>query len=362
MPRSLTPLDELLAVLKTPSLAADFTSGTDCWSAIKRLAEIHRFAGLLAQRSSPWLPPSERKWRDQVLMSHHLRHLQRLHALRRLTEAFRSEGVTCVSLKGPLLAERFYPDPFLRPSSDLDLLIYERDVGAAVRLMQRLGFRLDGRYPWNLQRRVNQHLSFGSMKSSPRVEIHYSWLVGGILLDSTEFVDRSCLWRSPSGFNAGVLSTADEAFYSCAHAANHGFHRLRWLYDVITIARNLTPEDRLRVRELTIRHGQSGHFKAASMAAQEFFGETPQLGCDDLPAPWTGLTPSQTRRMVERVEGNTATLREKIGYRLDLFRMTGSFRQALHLLANTAYCELSKNWYEFRNPADPDILARTLPD
>lgn len=362
MPSSSSPLDLLLAVLKSPFLAAEFAPQAGLWREIKRLAEIHRFSGLLAHSASAWLPASERPWRDGVLMSHHRRHAQRLQALRQLIEAFRTEGVVCVSLKGPLLAERFYPVPFLRPSNDLDLLIHERDVRSAVRLMRKLGFQLEDGYPWSVQRLVNQHLTFAGTEGSLRVEVHYRWEAGGILIDAGDFADRSCTWLSPSGLEASVLSPADEAFYSCVHAANHAFHRLRWLCDVMTIARSLQPNERIQIRELAVRHAQAGAFVAATMAAQEFFGETPALGCDDLPSLWTRLTPRQTRSMVERVEGNTATLSEKVGYRLDLFRMTESPAHAARLLVSTADREIRKKWYQLRRPLSPEILAQSLPD
>jgi hypothetical protein len=362
MPPTPSPLDRLLAVLKSPPLAAELAPQSALWSEIKRLAEIHRFSGLLAHSTSAWLPSSERPWRDSVLMSHHRRHAQRLQTLRLLTEAFRAERLACISLKGPLLAERFYPVPFLRPSNDLDLLIHERDVSATARLMRKLGFQLEDGYPWNLQRRVNQHLTFAGKDGSARVEVHYRWLAGGILIDACEFADRASHWLSPSGFEASVLSNADDAFYCCVHAANHAFHRLRWLYDVMTIAQSLRPDERVQVRELAIRHGQAGAFVAASLAAREFFGETPALGCDDLPSLWTRLTPRQTRSMVERVEGNTATLSEKVGYRLDLFRMTESPAHAARLLVSTADREIRRKWYELRRPVNPEILAKSLPD
>ena len=357
-------LDCLLAVLKTPALAADLALRTALWTEIKRLADIHRFLGLLAYSSSSWLPPSERQWRDRVLMIHHRRHVQRLAALRRLIDAFNNEGMACVSLKGPLLAERFYALPFLRPSNDLDLLIHERDAAAAVQLMTRLGFQPDGRYPWHLQRRLVQHLTFVAPGDSPRVEVHYQLYGGNGYLDASGFVDRSVAWRSAAGFDSRVMSTADEAFYSCVHAGNHAFHRLRWLYDVITIARTLTPEERSRVRGLAIGLGQSGLFVAAGMAGQEFFGEAPELGCADFPVPWllTRLTPRQVRRMVERVAGTASGLSEKLGYRLDFCRMAGSPLRAAGTIAFGLDLELRKRWYELRNPVDPSELVRSLAD
>lgn len=357
-------LDGLLAVLKTPALAADLSLRADLWTEIKRLAEIHRFPGLLAHATSPWLPASERPWRDRTLMTQHRRHAHRLQALRRLVDAFRNEGLPCVSLKGPLLAERFYPHPFLRPSNDLDLLINESDVGRTARLLARLGFDLEGSYPWRLQRRLVHHLNYGATDFSPRLEIHYDLRAGGRKFDSAEFLERSVVWRSPSGLESSVMCAADEAFFSCVHAANHAFHRLRWLYDTVTIARSLTPEERVRVRELAIRHGQTGHFVAASMAAQEFFAESLDLDCAGFAVPWLWcrLAPRHTRRMVERVEGITSTFLEKAGSRLDLCRMAGSPWDAARLFAWQADLEIRKRWYGLRTPVDPEILARTLPD
>src|SRR5579862_7442940 len=71
-------LDFLLAVLKTPALAEDLAVRGEVWSEIKHLAELHRFSGWLAYTTTPWLPSSERPWRDQVLTAHHRRHALQL--------------------------------------------------------------------------------------------------------------------------------------------------------------------------------------------------------------------------------------------------------------------------------------------
>jgi hypothetical protein len=365
MSSGVTPLDRLLMVLRNPSRAAELASRADLWKEIVRVAEVHRLSGLLAHGVSQFLPPTERPWRDRVLMMHHRRHSHRLAALRRLTDAFQEAGITCVSLKGPLLAERFYPHPFLRPSSDLDLLIPEHTAGAAARLMGKLGFVLEGNYPWQLQRRVTQHLNFASTDRSPRVEIHYYLSGGGSSIAAAGFLERSVLWRSPSGFESRVMAPADESFYSCVHGARHAFHRLRWLYDALLIARSLSPEDRAGVRELTLHHGQTGHMVAANMAALEFLGESLELDCSGFPVPWlwTRLSRRHMRKMVERVEGNTSTPAEKLGYKLDLCRMAGSPLQAFHLLSTLADREIRTRLHGFLSLAkNSGNLARTLPD
>jgi hypothetical protein len=365
MNSSRTPLDRLMMVLRNPSLTEEFAGRAERWKEIVRVAEIHRLSGLLAHGVSSFLPPAERSWRDRVLMTYHRRHNHRLAALRRLIEAFQEARIASVSLKGPLLAERFYSHPFLRASSDLDLLIPEHSAGASAQLMQKLGYALQGNYPWQLQRRVTQHLNFAPVDGSPRVEVHYYLTVGGSSIAASGFLERSMTWRSPSGFESRVMSPADEAFYSCIHGARHAFHRLRWLYDAILIARSITPEDRARVRELTLLHGQTGHMVAANMAAQEFFGQPLDLDFSGLPVPWLwkGLTRRHVRKMVERVEGNTSTPAEKLGYKLDLCRMAGSPLRALNLLTALADREVRTRMHELLSTAESsDILARTLPD
>ena len=123
------------------------------------------------------------------------------------------------------------------------------------------------------------------------------------------------MWQLSDGVDTSVMSVADESFYSCVHNANHAFHRLRWLCDAIIIARSLSPEDRIRVRKLAIRHEQTGQLVAVSMAARELSGQSLNLERTDFPTPrlWCRLAPRHTRRMVERVEGNTSTFLEKTG-------------------------------------------------
>lgn len=282
-----------------------------------------------------------------------------------LLEAFADAGIICVSLKGPFLAERFYEQPYLRPCNDLDLLVYERDIGPAARLMMKLGFLVEGNRPWPLHRDLDKHLDFRPRAMGmPRVEVHYRLEAGGVFRPAGEFLDRSCVWQSPSGFEGRVLLRADDAFYSGVHAASHAFHRLRWLFDTMAIARTLTSEERAHVRELTIRHNQMGSFVAASLGAQEFFQESLTLDCSGFAAPrlWRKLSARNVRRMVERVDGNTANLSEKIGYRLDLCRMTGSPWKAASFLAGNVGFEIRKRWYNLRYKKNPEALIRTLPD
>jgi hypothetical protein len=356
-------LDHLVTILKAPEGVTKFVSQPALWEEIKRLADVHRFTGQLAYLTSHWLPTSERSWRDRTLMTHHRRHAERLAGLRRLVEVFSEEGIACVSLKGPLFAERFYEQPFLRPANDIDLLVKESEIGRAARVMMKLGFELPGSYSWRLHRTVDKHLDFSPTGQLPRVELHYRLQGGGTFLSAEGFIERSRK-SGAAGFSASVLSPPDEFFYTCMHAANHAFHRLRWVYDTIRVAQRLTTAERDAVRGLAIRHSQTGQMTAAIFVARDFFSESLPLDITGFHVPWlwSKLSSRHIRRMVSRVEGNTASLLEKIGYRLDLCRMAGSPWKAAKLISAGIGIEFRKGCYGLLNPLEPGTLARTLPD
>jgi len=56
-------------------------------------------------------------------------------------EAFRDSGVRALILRGPALAWSVYPDPALRPASDIDLLVHPEQVPLARETLKGLGYR-----------------------------------------------------------------------------------------------------------------------------------------------------------------------------------------------------------------------------
>jgi hypothetical protein len=357
MTTSPTPLDRLLAVLKSPALAGDLAMRPDLWAEIKRLAEIHRLSGLLAHSASPWLPPSERPWRDLVLMTHHRRHQHFLIRLRTFIEAFRAERIECVVLKGPPLAERFHAVPFLKFSHDLDLLVRGYQIQAATRLMEHLGFSLRGDFPWPLHRRYAHHLNFAGNGEVRTVEVHDTLKAGAHLIPADEFVDRAVQWQSVSGLDCRILSPADEVFYLVIHAAGHAFQRLRWLYDALAAAKTLDATDRDRVRSLALKMQLTGYFVAADMACREFFGEALPLDLNGFTRPWlwSALQTRHLRAMAQR--GDYSFGRRT----LDVCRMSGSPASALRLCLRSGSGKLPTVLYRLRGGAvGPEVLAKTI--
>lgn len=66
-------------------------------------------------------------------------------ALLHTVRCLRSGGIPAVALKGAQLAWQIYPQPWLRPMRDLDLLLPEEQIGPAFALLEQEGFRGQGR-------------------------------------------------------------------------------------------------------------------------------------------------------------------------------------------------------------------------
>jgi hypothetical protein len=357
MPSTPTALDHLLATLKSPSLAAEFASRTDLWAEIKRLAEIHRFSGLLAYSTSVWLPASERPWRDLVLMQHHRRHRHFLDQQRVFIDAFRAKGIPCVSLKGPLLAERIYAAPFLKFSHDLDILVRLADIPAATNLMNSLGFGLLGTFPWWVHRKYAHHLNFEGRSEVRLVEMHYALKAGARLMPGEAFIERAVEWQAADGLECRILSPADEVFYLIVHAAGHAFQRLRWLYDALAATKTLNAADRSGVRALAIKMGLTGYLVAADMGCREFFGEPLPLDLSGFKKPWlwSGLQTRHLRTMTRREDYSFAART------LDVCRMSGSPLSAVRLCLQSAGGKVPTLLYRVTGgPVGPDVLARTI--
>ena len=143
-------------------------------------------------------------------------------------------GLEPLVLKGPTLATR-YPEPGLRPMSDIDVLLPARDHARALRLLEGSGWtvaRAAGRDRYDT---VLVHSELPSLA----LELHYG------LESSYERVtklDVLALWdrREPIdclGIPAFGLPVPEELVMLCAHAGKpyHGFTRLVWIADLAMV-------------------------------------------------------------------------------------------------------------------------------
>ena len=141
--------DELLiyarSVLQDESPLAPAAS-TDEWSGLLNFLQanwiipfFYRKIGSLPQECRP--PEAITDEMRQAFLVSCVRSLHMEKQLQEIIEAFREQGVRVLVLRGPALAFSVYPDPAMRPSTDLDVLVRPEQVIQARAILESLGYR-----------------------------------------------------------------------------------------------------------------------------------------------------------------------------------------------------------------------------
>ena len=138
-------------------------------------------------------------------------------------EIFSAANVPVVALKGPLLAERLYPEGALRPSVDLDLLVAEDDLERAVAALEGAGWRADSGPTAVYARQHHHHLQL-RREGQPPLELHFRARVGfGTVMPAADLIARSRAVVGARGRGLRILAPEDEFVYLAVHAAAHGY-------------------------------------------------------------------------------------------------------------------------------------------
>ena len=101
-------------------------------------AVIHGVASLLASKYHQQCLnlPSYIAYLQQQTVVHQLQ----LRAIQEITKTLNRSGINFIVLKGWALAYSHYSKPYLRPKSDIDILINERDVSQTKAIFEKLGY------------------------------------------------------------------------------------------------------------------------------------------------------------------------------------------------------------------------------
>jgi len=197
--------------------------------ALFRLAKTHDLAHIVAwelQKSGVSLPVDvgAKLQKESLLAVYRLE--QSKYALNELKQAFQSAGVDYIPLKGSVLRE-FYPEESMRTSCDIDVLVREESLSAALSALEAQGFKIGERdyHDVSVMSRNNIH-----------IELHFSILenmdnLDAVLKYAWDYAEREegCRYRFTDEFFA---------FYILAHTAEHfitGGCGLRALMDLWVI-------------------------------------------------------------------------------------------------------------------------------
>jgi hypothetical protein len=240
------------------------------WESVPPRAEAQGVGPLLYAhlKSAEIHPPKSVTRQLQGLYLRHRRANQiRADVLREILAEFETAGIQALILKGAALSYLIYPEPGLRPMSDIDLLVKKANVKQAQQALAGLGF--DAPLP-SQATLSHRHLTTATLQREGllvQVEIHHqlsstyydnaiSYLRNRFLPSTARQSDATpakvdgltTLPRSlPAlGCTASTLGFEDMLGHLCQHLLSHinvwDYGRLIWVADVVSLAERFASE------------------------------------------------------------------------------------------------------------------------
>ncbi len=258
-------LVEILRALPNPTAPRTGGATNDAKALVQR-AELHGVTGVVhdAFEQSGDAPPELAAKLDALRIARDLDHAAHLEMLERIDEHLVKAGLRAVALKGALLAERYYPRPSARATTDIDLLVREADLERAVAALGQAGYAGRDDPEEERFRREHHHLHFSHPHALP-LELHFHAYKGfGGVLRSEPLLEASVASTKPALRAIRVLSQADELAFLAVHGAAHRFVRLGWLLDLKLLALRMDETD---LEDAARAARASGFARAVALAA-----------------------------------------------------------------------------------------------
>ena len=166
------------------------------------------------------------------------------HEQARISAAFDAAGIRAVVFKGAALSATHYPQSWLRPRGDVDLLVPETQVEEAASALESIGYRR-ALQPQGVL--VTHQARFCAPETAGDFACDVHWRVADPLAFARAFPFDDLWTGSAAGLTPAVRSAGavDALLIACAHRAahHHDSDRLLLVYDIDRIARRLSAAD-----------------------------------------------------------------------------------------------------------------------
>lgn len=219
-----------------------------------------------------------------------MKKLRELGYFLKLMEEMKSEQLDPIVLKGPVLSEKIYGDPFYRTSNDFDLLFHPNDLSKAVQFFNDRGFK-GTKFNWPscskkqkvVRELINQYFIFHP-EHQVSIEIHWK------IFDrrfADPFVAEKLVWENTTSveINGHTIKTLEgefELLYLAIHGSLHAWFRLKWLVDVYRILnQNLIDEERFKT--LTEMLGAHRFVSICNGVLNHIYKESKLVPCKEAP-------------------------------------------------------------------------------
>jgi len=264
---------------------------------------------------------------------------------------FENAGIPVIVLKGPALALTLYPDPALRPSFDLDVLVRPSDLRRTLDVLSGEGYAPAPHLARFSERTLLRLDSEVVLHHPRRTSIDLHWEIAPA--DYPFRIDPDFLWRSHeavqvAGRSVPVLTRECLLVYLAAHAAKHAWRRLLWLSDVARLLD--APLDWAAATRLAAESDCAPIVRVALLLAAELLGA---------PVPADALAAARNDVPAARVAADVSKrLRRLPPYTPSIIEAT-----ALNARLATGLRAKARHWAALLvTPKDNDLARWRLPD
>jgi hypothetical protein len=188
------------------------------------------------------------------------------HELQRIYEAFDKAKIPYMPLKGSVIRD-LYPEPWMRTSCDIDILVDEEHINAAVAILEeQLRYRNEG---------PGVHDVCLYSESGVHLELHYSLIEEDFSAQAVEVLSN--IWVDVKSDNGCRFFATTEMFY-CYHVIHMARHfvsggcGIRPFLDMWLMKRKLT-WDKQKADELLQKAGFLTFARAAERLANVWFSQ-----------------------------------------------------------------------------------------
>lgn len=193
-------------------------------------------------------------------------YIQRKQALELVSQILTQERFRFVPLKGAVIRD-LYPLPYMRTSSDVDVLVKEKDLENAINaIASHSSFRTIARTDHDAQL-VNERVN---------LELHYSLRCNIVKMDNV--LDRVWDFVVANDDNSCFLNPEFQVFYNVAHSAKHfikeGGIGIRPMLD-LWVLRKQSQFDDFEVKQLCSEAGILGYYETCCKLLSSWFEDAP---------------------------------------------------------------------------------------
>lgn len=226
-------------------------------------------------------------------------YMRAVAAARVLSDLLRINSVRHLIIKGPVLVDRLYSDPRLRPFGDLDVLIAPGQFQCAVDVLDGGGFELIDKNWELLIAEGRSQLHFRSQRGIV-VDLHWHLLNrasvrAGFNIDTASLLSRSRVFDL-AGSEVAILSAEDQLLHLCVHAVLSPEEKELRYRDIALATRLDSPDWELFAQRATEWRARQSVGLALLRSERMFDAHVPHWLTDAL---MTGLTGRFSRLVVE---------------------------------------------------------------